>query len=212
VETLANIGELGQSENQIRTKPSELGQYPKLDWERSENAEQYAKQVPTKGRLWVRKQRRLPAIEPLNEAPHRSLRKKHGIIQRESNNKRAFSHNQGHLRRFERAPATSACHPTPDISLHRTNRRGGPIRTLCNAAKLGVRKPHHRHRGNRGGAMYICRRLCSSGRVLSAKEPHHAWAGSVTRVLPWPSLAVAKLVAAYWPYRDQEVAGMRKNT
>jgi hypothetical protein len=33
----------------------------------------------------------------------------------------------GHLRRFERALATSAIHPGADISLQRTNRRCGPM-------------------------------------------------------------------------------------
>ncbi len=47
----------------------------------------------------------------------------------------------GHSRHFELTQATSASHPTPDISLRRTNRRSGPIAFILHRKKQRAFSP-----------------------------------------------------------------------
>jgi hypothetical protein len=46
-----------------------------------------------------------------------------------------------HQRRFERAPATSALPPIPDVLLSRSKRRSGPEADSCTAKSQGERNP-----------------------------------------------------------------------
>ncbi len=57
----------------------------------------------------------------------------------------------GHSRPFEHAPATSVVHPTPDISLRRTNLRVGPLVPPCyQRSESAVLAPAAQYRGHHG--------------------------------------------------------------